>query len=325
MNVICPCLTPFFCTLCTLARLFRVPHTASARRHTAHLTRPSPPPFLLPPQFLVPVVQEAVVGLPDLLGPLLYGVAATGNNSSGIVVAKLASAVATSGDCPGKEAVLAAVNTGAVSFAQLTAPGMMRIKKVKAALEEAGDAFRSGIEYRVISAVADKAGDINDVAESADGADALTAWVNELPADVRACPSFARALVSEAVFAACNAGDIAAGVANAAAPLTAAVASAVEAAAGDEGKAAAIGAFVLSGAQVAAASDEGFAPEAGEAVFKALQAPGATGFGVVKQAGFKAWLTAAPPASGAPLPLSVAEPVGRDLAKNGEVKAKIEA
>jgi hypothetical protein len=287
-------------------------------------------------QLLVPMLQEGVVSALEVAAALLPAVAANANNFAGLVLANAAVAVAAGkADAPGRAAVIEAVASGSVSLVQLTAPGMMRIRKVKQALDKAGDAFTKGAQYAVVSAVAEGVqGAVQDaVGEkgNAAAADALTAWIHEQPASVRSSASFARGVAQEAAFAAARAAqdeDEGASLAPYFASAVAGITVAVSAAAEGGADAAQVGAFVLSGVQVACAADDTFPLEAGTHAFGALRAAAAAG-GVapISAAGFKAWLAAPQPSAAATAAagalLVAAEPLGRssvEKALRGEIE-----
>jgi hypothetical protein len=260
---------------------------------------------------------------------MLPASAAGGANAPGIVLAGLAASVASGPeDAAGKAATIAAVTSASLSLVQLTAPGMGRLRRARAALDKAGDVLAAGVQHAVLGALLEAADQAAAVVggDEAKGA-AFAAWVHAQSAQVLACPSFARGLVAEVAFAAAgldgDGKDMGAALRPSLRGLTVAVAAA--AAAVGEGGDASVGAFALSGAQLACAADDMFAPDVAQRVFALLKEPAepGAGFGAIKGAAFAAYAaaTAAVAAAGGPLALVVAEPVGRSAALEAAAKA----
>ena len=170
----------------------------------------------------------AGVSLAEFWAALLPAAAAAGASFAAHVVASAAAAVATDAAfaaAPGRAALLAEVAGGsasaagpaaparALSLVQLAAPGMGRMRRLRAALEKGGEALCGGAQFAVVSALAEACAPGSAlaaaVAEGADAAaeDALVAWVHAQAPAVRASAAFARGLAAEATFAALQAAD----------------------------------------------------------------------------------------------------------------------
>lgn len=225
---------------------------------------------------------------------MLQAAIATGNNTASVVVTNLIVTILNGADCPGKAGVLAILNSEDLPLIQLTAPGKARIRKLKDTLEKGGDIVKSTLQYSIIAVLAEHSHAIMDSLGDTKAGEELLQWVHAQSTTVKASSSFARGLLSECVFGACQKVDdgeeLSITLPTVAKALTVAVSNVLSPLA--EPETINKGIFILNGAQIACVSDDMFSNDLASKVFTLLHKPRPdTGFGIIPINVFKGWLT----------------------------------
>ena len=225
---------------------------------------------------------------------MLQGATATGNNTASIVITNVIVTIINGNECPGKNNIVSVLNNEELPLLQLTAPGKMRLRKLKTVLEKGGDIIKSCLQYNIISTLADHEHKINDSLGDAKEGESLLQWVHSQSATVKSSPSFARALLAECVYSACqkvdDGEDLTTTLPTVAQALTVAVSNVLSSTTDQDqiNK----GIYILNGVQIACVSDDMFnTSDLAPKIFTYLHKPmNDTGFGIIPINIFKQWL-----------------------------------